>query len=206
MTIEYIGYREENLRRVARRLGLHFHIDCWLYGTNKLLGHGMLTEHAGHKSETREATDAELQMWLRMIPDGFNPEELPATPKEVEDSFRYRKGPFTINATDFQAFRGLRDNFDPCVERVKMLTGLFGWFSMSKPKDPLFQIAYRGEDDPDARPVYVSRQIPVGFFYEGHHPELHYIPVPGAPRQLAPEIPAELIAKVGMSLEPFQVD
>jgi hypothetical protein len=158
--IEYIGYREENLRRIARRLGLCFHIDCWLYGTNKLLGHGMLTEHAGHKSETREATEPELQMWLQLIPDDFNPEELPANHKELEDSFQYRKGPFTISTTDFHT--ALQPNFD------------------------LFDL----ED----KPIYVSKHIPVGFFYEGHNPELH--------NQSEP-LPDELIAKVGIALQPF---
>jgi hypothetical protein len=197
--------RRDNLERLARRNGLQFHIDCYNFATGAPMDFGEVVEYDGEDSR-REATSVEISMWHKITPPGFNPSsDLPATPEEVLYSLQYLKGPFTINAVDLVALRQLRDNFDPCTQRVQLLARHMGWFSTNKPKDPLAQIHYRGDDDPEAKPVYASRLIPVGFFYEGHHPELHNQVRSGVPRELAPEIPDELLAKVSMELRPFKV-
>ena len=61
---------EDRVKRIANRLGLHFHIDQFDH----------LTEHRGWKSETRPATDPELQMWNAMLPQ--------AGDLDVDDMFK----------------------------------------------------------------------------------------------------------------------
>lgn len=196
--IEAIGYRERNLERMAARHGFTFHIDG-----------SYLTPHAGWKSETREATEEEQSMWYQIVGD-FDPEKLPATPEEVYSSFLYRDGPFTINAEDFQALRQLSRNFDPATERSQLLSGLMGWFipgDTDRPSTAEEVLAYMVGDKPRPAgiPVYVSRAIQVGFFYEGHEPALHARVLPGEPRQLAPELPEGLDWKIMGDLKPFTV-
>ena len=54
------------------------------------------------------------------------------------------------------------------------------------------------------KPVYVSRAIPTGYFYEGPRiPEIHSLPHADMLPQPDAEIPPEIEAKVGMALKPF---
>ena len=199
MAIEYIGYREENLRRMAARLGLYFHIDCYDHQGNRR-DYGLLTEHSGHDSEIREATEAELQSWHLMVPSDFNPEELSANEWEAQDSLVWRTS-VTVNAKDFVAIRMLRDIFEPCTQRDLLLTGLFGWVVNQNRSD--WAIA---NGVPHETPVYVSRAIPVGYFYEGEHqPTIHNRPPSEGERQLQ-EIPPEVELFVKQNLHPFKRD
>jgi hypothetical protein len=184
-----MNIREENLQRMAARLNLNFHIDCWNQDTGKLMDCGILTEHAGHKSEIREATYAEVSMWQKLVPSNFNPEDMPASPLEVHDSLQYRKGPVTMNAVDFQKLRELHGNFSPCIEREKVLTGLMGWFIPDESKKKDTTPTY------DNIPVYISHCIPTGFFYEG-------IP---KPRDKGDPIGMNYLIEISETLQPFKV-
>jgi hypothetical protein len=94
--IEPFGREEDQFKRAAARRQLHFHIDQF----------GYLTEHAGCESESRVASDAELQMWHNMCPELPVPcwprPEIPtldATPKELADCL-FMDEPYTLNAQD----------------------------------------------------------------------------------------------------------
>jgi len=170
---------------MAARYGLTFHCDGYF-----------LTEHDDERIP-RPATEPELAMWQALVGD-FDPECLPATPKEVKDSFIYSPGPFTINAKDFVALRTLPE-FDPSTRRDDLLHGLFGWFRKPlcqyPPDSPWFY--------PERTPIYVSRSIQTGFYFEGpYQPDLHWRPQ-GPDRQVRPEIPMEVQCLVSMGLRPF---
>jgi hypothetical protein len=89
-TIEFISYHDRNCERMAARNGLTFHCDGYF-----------ITEHDDDRIP-RPATEPELAMWQLLTGD-FDPECLPATPKEVQDSLQFSKGPFTLNAIDVAA-------------------------------------------------------------------------------------------------------
>jgi len=56
---------------------------------------------------------------------------------------------------------------------------------------------------PERIPVYISRAIQVGFFYEGHEPALHFRVEPGTTRQIAQELPEGLDWKIMRDLRPL---
>lgn len=127
---------------MAARHHLHFHIDQF----------GYLTEHAGWKSETREATDAELQMWLALCPEfppgKWPPYEVPAldaTQKELADCL-VGSGPYTLNAQDAILLR-TAPGFRPCLVRELLQEGILGYF--------------------EGATIHVSRAIPKGYYYQG---------------------------------------
>lgn len=56
-------------------------------------------------------------------------------------------------------------------------------------------------------PIYVSRAIPVGMFYQGERiPEIHWRPDQNnKKRVIEPEIPVEVICKLHVELRPFKL-
>jgi hypothetical protein len=187
-TIEFIGYQDKNCERMAARNGLTFHCDGYF-----------ITEHDDDR-EARPATEPELAMWGLLTGD-FDPENLPATPKEVLHSLQYRKGPFTLNAVDVAALRKL-ENFEPCLDRSELQAGIIGWLHRPPCDYP--------EDSPWFRPeracIYVSRAIPLGYYYEGPHvPEIHWRPT-SEERQVEPDLDWGIECKISLNLKPFMTD
>ena len=180
--IEALGQDTDQLRRVANRHELHFHIDQF----------GYLTEHAGWKSETREATEPELQMWeilvgltKRRLDDPIRETPvLDAIPAELEDVLW--KGPYTLCAVDFVVLRGL-EGFEPCNEREKLLRGLVGHYREAE---------YRDAD------IYVSRVIPKGYFYQGI---IERFQPPEGERVVDPGLSATIEMTIGVELRGFGV-
>lgn len=110
-----------------------------------------LVPHNNAEDEKREATDEEIRMWEELCPE--DPSYLPATIAEVERSLADRKGPFTVNPVDFVQVR-LSPGFTLEENSGQRQEGLYG--------------VLKGEA------VYVSRLIPLGFFYQGPRlPTLH---------------------------------
>jgi hypothetical protein len=178
--IRPFNFEEENCKRLAARYSLGFHI------------HGSyLTTHAGWKSETREATEAEQALWDKFC---TVEEFLPATLKEVEDCLPYHEGPFTVNPVDMVPILELGYKvFRPCAQREFLEIGLFGWIVNPK---------LEGITQVEKAPIYVSRHIPIGFYYEGD-------PIPEITHWKAPKIreiktiPDEILHKVSFALKPF---
>lgn len=144
---------------------------------------GFITEHDDDR-EAREASEPERSMWTALTGE-FDPEKLPATEGEIISSFKYQNGPFTVSPADSQTLLKMQ-GFHPHTDVTCLKMGNVGYF--------------------DRKPIYVSRAIPDGYFYEGERiPELHYqrhentTPTPYAP------IPAEIKARVGRDLRPFMV-
>ena len=171
------GYRERNAQRVASRLGLDFHLD----------GH-LLTTHEGHRSETREATEAEQQLWAMSCSDA-DLEELPASKREVLDSWEYSEGPFTISPKDYFTIQSLGpDKFEPSTDKKDLLHGLIGCYK-----------GYGGTSSP----VYVSRVIYPGFYRVGPRLDvLHASTELGEVRELPRDVEMELL----FDLKSFQVE
>jgi len=137
----------------------------------------------GWEGDIREATEEEIQMWSLLCPE--DPENLLATVDEVRASWHDRCGPFTINARDYHSLKGCGREFTPETKKEYLLQGLIG--------------AYIGKD------IYVSKAIPIGFFYEGERiPELHWYP-PNGYLGLEPELPAEVELQVWNTLYPFKL-
>jgi hypothetical protein len=129
-----------------RRIGSRHHLHFYVD-----VKCNCLVPHNNAEEVRREATDAEVCMWEELCPE--DPSQLPATSAEVENSLARRKGPFTVNPIDFIHIR-LSPWFNPEEDPEKRQEGLYGSLS--------------GED------IYVSRMIPIGFFYQGPRiPTLH---------------------------------
>jgi len=179
--IEPFGRDEDQLRRVSARHGLHFHINQF----------GYLTEHAGWKSETRPATDSELQMWQALMPDMplWRPghEDIPDIPvlDATEGELDYAligEDPFTLNAADVAVLRRM-EGFTPCNDRESLQRGLIGH--------------YRGRGPFEPAPIYVSRVIPKGYYYRGI---IEAWRPPEGERVLEPEMDPQLWATIALEL------
>ena len=129
--------------------------------------------------EAREATEAEQTLWTRLVGD-FDPEEVPTTVEELRSCWQYRDGPFTVSDTDaWITSRLVPPEWVPKTHAQRLQTDLLGYFQ--------------------GKPVYVSRAIQVGYFYEGPRiPEIHA----ESDADLAPEI----ILKVYRGLHPFMTE
>ncbi len=138
--IQPIRRETDQYRRIAARHHLHFHIDQFNW----------LTEHAGWKSESREATEPEQQMWRALCPEvppfeGWPPREietLDATAEEFAHSI-VGEGPYTLSPEDAQVLRGLPE-FVPCSDPEQLGRGLIGHFGKA--------------------PIHISEAIPKGYF------------------------------------------
>lgn len=137
----------------------------------------------GWEGEVREATDEEVQMWSLVCQE--DPEHLLATVEEVRASWVERKGPFTINARDYHSLKGCGRDFTPETRHEYLIQGLIGEYISKK--------------------VYVSKAIPIGFFYEGPRiPALHWYPARGT-FDPEPELSAEIELQVWNTLYPFKL-
>jgi radical SAM superfamily enzyme YgiQ (UPF0313 family) len=170
--------RRKNLERLAARYRLYFHVDTQTQ---------TLVPHTGDSEDEREATDEELLMWERICTE--NLESFVANPEEVVASWRYLHGPFTVNAEDLAVIRGL-PSFSPCTTKEELMKGQLGFYT----KGSGF-----------STPIYVSRAIPVGFFYLGPRvPEIHWTPS-GTERELEPSLPLEVNYFLIERIKPFTV-
>lgn len=142
-----------------------------------------ITEHDDDR-EAREATEPELAMWQALTGD-FDPENLPATAAELRSSWAWQTGPFTISPKDAEVlFRMDASEWKPETDALQCQMGCLGWYKN--------------------KPVYVSRAIPTGYFYEGPRiPEIHFLPHADMQPRPDAEVPPEIEAKVGMALKPF---
>ena len=140
---------------------------------------------ADWEGSTRDATDEEVTMWSIICTE--DPDNLQATPQEVRASWVTRKGPFTINAKDYHGLKGCgAGHFVPEDGKDNLLLGMIGQF--------------------DGKSVYVSRAIPIGFFYEGPRiSELHWRPSEHNRYEIEPELPAEIELNIWNALYPFKV-
>jgi hypothetical protein len=184
--VEVYGKKMINLKRISLRHGLQCHIEVSSEVSGKMV------PHSGDSSDEREATQQEIQMWNLLCPE--NPEEdLVTTPEEVTSSWKYRNGPFTISAKDFTAIRALGyKHFDPVTIKELLLSGFLG--------------TYEKGPGVESIPIYVSRGIPVGFYYEDPRiPELHWRPMFPGERVLEPKLPMEIECKLQEELRPFQL-
>jgi hypothetical protein len=184
--VEVYGKKLINLERISLRHGLQCHVEVFSEVSGKMV------PHSGDSSNERDATQQEVQMWSLLCPE--NPEEdLVATPEEVTSSWKYRNGPFTISTKDFTAIRTLGyKHFDPSTIKEELLSGFFGNYEKGPGVEPI--------------PIYVSRGIPTGFYYEGPKiPELHWRPDLYDKRVLEPKLPMEIECKLQEELRPFQL-
>jgi hypothetical protein len=145
-------------------------------------GH-FLIKSSGWDESIREASDEEIQLWALLCPE--DPDHLVASVEEVRASWNDRKGPFTINARDYHSLKGCGQDFIPEIRKEYLMQGLIGEYI--------------------ERSVYVSKAIPIGFFYEGERiPALHWYPVQGS-FDVEPELPAEVELQVWNTLYPFKL-
>ena len=199
--LKYFNWRGKNLERLGRRHGLWFHVDCyepWVGG--KCRQEGQFVSHNCAEDEVREATDAEVAMWYRLVGTEVDLDNLPATKEEMLHSLRYKTGPFTMNAVDFALLRNSYQDFGftPCTMREVLLTGLVGWV--------------RTDQDSRGIDLYLSRKIPVGFFYEG--PRLAALHTPtgsGSRSEVISEMTeaansSSIFIELDPNLHPFQMD
>lgn len=137
----------------------------------------------GKWNEIREATDEEIQLWSKLCPE--DPDHLLASVEEIRVSWCNRRGPFTINPRDYHGLKGCGSEFAPETRKESLLQGLIGTYS--------------------GRSIYVSKAIPIGFFYDGERiPELHWYPVRGT-FDPEPDLSAEIELHVWSSLYPFKL-
>lgn len=186
--IEFDGLYEANLERIAARHHLSFHLSNGLdHKIPRYFPQSFTVVSHCCEDERREATDEEIAMWQALCPE--DPDALETLPEEIKSSWEYRKGPFTINVKDFAVIRSMgREFLDPCTRRDDLMMGFVGIYQ-------------------ERAPIYVSRAIPVGTFYEGDRiPELHWRPDPNnKERVMEPEIPFEVTCKLHVDLRPFKV-
>jgi hypothetical protein len=137
----------------------------------------------GWEGELREATDEEIQMWSILCPE--DPDHLVASVEEVRACWNERNGPFTINARDYHSLKGCGRDFEPENRKEYLVQGLIGTYT--------------------GKTVYVSKAIPIGFFYEGDRiPALHWYPARGS-FDPEPDLPAEVELQVWNTLYPFKL-
>jgi hypothetical protein len=187
--IDFDGLYEANLERIAARHNLSFHLSNGF--AHKIPGYVpqsfTVISHCC-EDEQREATDEEVEMWRALCPE--DPDTLETLPEEIKYSWQYRRGPFTISADDYWVIvRKLgREYLDPCTMRDGLLAGFYGTYQ-------------------ERAPIYVSRAIPVGLFYEGERiPELHWRPHhENKNREVEPELPFEVVCKLHVELRPFKL-
>ncbi len=158
------------LDRIAARFGIDFTVDMRLRRVDE-------RDEYGSRS-SRDATDAEVQMWAILVPEelqrvcnniwtqhggGQKIMALSATPEEIYSNCLHNKRTY-ISAEDASAILRL-PCFEPNLDRTTLLDGLIG--------------SVHGECL-----VYVSRQVPQGYFHdsEGRAEILHPVRVDGERR------------------------
>ena len=180
-TFAPFNHNDVQSERIARRLGFHFHITLW----------GDTVEHTGWKSESRKATAPEVAMWARLVPAEWVPKEgyrgesvLALVAREDEMLVALRDiGPITMSAQDFTVLRS-DGRFTPCNDRELLGRGCFG--------------TWEGES-----PVWVSRSIPVGYYWRGVYETVRPTRENGVPS--IPDVDPVLEAEVQSELRAFRM-
>lgn len=156
--ISYIGHESQQCRRMACRLGFHFHInEC-----NNLI------EHAGWKSEERPATEIELAMWERLTPPDWKAgETLDLTREELDGTCPRLGDCYYVGSEDFARMRMFLEADLECnPDLVRLREGWFGTYKEAR--------------------FYVTSLIPKGYHYRTNTlvPELIVRPDPGLDLQV----------------------
>jgi len=179
--IEPIHREQDQYHRVAARHQLTFHIDKF----------GYITEHRGWKSETREASYYELEMWQSLCyelpPVEWPPSEIPtldATPEEFCSSI-LGDDPFTISSFDVSVIMHMKE-FTPCMNRNDLKRGLIGHFNRKLWNTP----------------IYVSRAIPKGYIWCG---VIECWQPKSNERELEPDISQHIKSKIDVEIHSLMV-
>jgi hypothetical protein len=163
--------KTHKIQRMAARVGLTFYIE------DNILTYFI----GGYDNSSRSATDEEMMMWLILCPG--NPDEIQTTIEEVKASWEWKLGPFTINPKDFALTR-FHNLIEENVLRTELMEGFIGIY----------------QNDAKSS-VYVSREIPEGYYYEGPRiPELHCKPEWGS---IKPDLSDETVTLLEQKLKPF---
>jgi hypothetical protein len=148
-TFAPFNHDDRQSERLAKRLGFSFYINLW----------GDLIELPVWDHAARKATAPELAMWAKLVPAEWVPKEgytggsvpvLRATDEEVLAAL-VAPGPITVNPEEAARIRAVgygRNCFFPCLDRELLDRGRFGTWN-------------------DVSPVWVSRAIPVGYYWHG---------------------------------------
>lgn len=153
-----IEHNRIQARRAGKRVGLGwFYIDEW----------GQVPD--GDPWETREATDAEKEMWVLLTgldycikPPWERNQEMPsldAIPKEFEEVWFHAA--VTFNAADFAVLRRL-DGLNPNTDRETLQEGLVAFWERDVCHDE--DGNYLGEMVKRTFPVYINRMVPKGYY------------------------------------------
>ena len=180
-TFAPFNHNDRQSERIARRLGFSFHITLW----------GDTVEHTGCQSEPRKATYPEMVMWARLVPaewvpkEGYRGESVLAPVAREDEMLKALRhiGPITMSAQDFAVLRSV-GRFTPCNDRELLGRGCFGTWG-------------------DESPVWVSRSIPVGYYWRGVYETVRPTRENGVPN--IPDVDPVLEAEVQMGLEAFKV-
>ena len=174
--LEPIAPERDFLRRIMRRYGLDFVI----------IGELVNEENEYGTSELRDATRPELQMWYRIIPQEIQKKVndvyilpdtdlvLEAVSEEVCGAVKYRKVIY-LNAKDFAVLRNHPPKgLESVTEKHLLLMG---------------HVATIEEDIESPTKIFVSRQIPQGYFLSMDEPDfdLNWRPA-SETRELQPKI------------------
>jgi hypothetical protein len=113
--------------------------------------------------------------------------EKPATYQEILDSLTGLEGVVTISAIDFAEIREHGcGRIWPITTRDQLMLGWFATFD-------------------EILSIYVSRNIPIGYFYHGPRvPELH-APVSMGARVVRSKIPFDKLMQIRLGLRPFKL-
>ena len=111
----------------------------------------------------------------------------PATYQEVLDTFTGLRGTVTINALDFTPIREHgAGRFNPITMRDFLVLGWFATF------DEILEI-------------YVSRNIPVGYYYHGPRVAELHSPISMGVRVVRSKIPFDVLMQIRSGLFPFKL-
>lgn len=176
-----IDHEENQAKRISARLGLDFYINRFDH----------VIEFSDHKSESRPATDPELQMWMKLVPHDWletvkSNGTLDAVPDELVGTFSYYEGLVYLNPYDLSILMSIR-RFVPCTAWNELIGGKFGTF-------------YYG--DGKSASIYVSRIIPKGYILKSSFiiEDLRWHMQPGI-RQMKPEIPKKNWLEMSVRLD-----
>jgi hypothetical protein len=111
----------------------------------------------------------------------------PATYQEILDSFTGLEGTVTISAIDFAEIRkhGCGRVY-PITMRDLLVLGFYATF------DEILN-------------VYVSRNIPVGYFYHGPRVAELHTPISMGARVVRDKIPFDVLVQIRLGLKPFKL-
>lgn len=110
----------------------------------------------------------------------------PATYQEILDSLTGLEGTVTISAIDFAEVRKHGcGRIEPITTRDQLLLGWFATFD-------------------EILSIYVSRNIPIGYFYHGPRVAELHSPISMGARVVRAKIPFDVLMQIRSGLKPFK--